>query len=385
VYADRALDVPAASKGWHAVSTGSAHTCGIRVDGALYCWGNDASSQLGVVARGQCGRVRNACEGGPRAVAPSMRFQAVSAGSRHTCAISTARALYCWGESYRFQTGVQALPIVATPTAVMPDLQFLDVGAGVSHSCAVRTNGVVYCWGDGTLGALGRGDTITNVIPAAIATSERFVMVRSGQQRSCAIALDGAAWCWGAEWESAQGNIDYYHARLIPHRIDGLPPLRDISVGVTSICAVAQAGEVYCWEANGFAQLGSGTLVPTAIPSPVASDVRFTTVSVGIIQSCATAADGRAMCWGNNSFGQLGVPRPGDYCGDSALECSRVPIAVFGKQHFTAVATGIGNHACGVSVDTSVLCWGLGADGQLGDGYTRDRQSLPVGVLSPAP
>lgn len=386
VYADRAIEPSVASRGWSAVSVGSAHTCGIRTDGTLDCWGAAASGQLGVGAvTGKCGRLRTACEGSPRAVSTDQRFAAVSAGSRHTCAISTSRALYCWGENLRFQAGIQALPFVSTPMAVAPDVQFMDVGAGASHTCAVRTNGVVYCWGDGTLGALGRGDTVTSVIPAPIKTSERFSLVRSGQLRSCAIALDGAAWCWGAEWESADGNIDYYHSRVTPHRIEGLPLLRDISVGVTSICAISAAGEPFCWEANGFAQLGTGTLTPTAIPLPVATPDVFTNVSVGIIQACGTTADGRAMCWGNNSFGQLGVPRPGQHCGDAALECSRQPIRVFGMLHFSTVATGIGNHTCGITLSTSMVCWGLGSDGQLGDGYTRDRQSLPVGVLAPGP
>lgn len=385
VYSDRPVDVPAASRGWSSVSVGGAHSCGVRIDGMLYCWGANSSSQLGAVARGVCGRLKTACEGSPHATSSTRRFSRVSAGSRHTCAISVDRALFCWGENLRFQTGVQALPFVPTPTAVMPDLQFIDVGAGLTHTCAVRTNGVVYCWGEGALGALGHGDTVTSVIPAPIATAQRFVRVSTGQLNSCAIAVDGAAWCWGAEWESSQGNIDFYHTRTTPHRIDGLPPLRDVSVGVTSICVTSIDGEAFCWEANGFAQLGTGTLVPTATPTPVLTDNRFSNVAVGIIQTCGTALDGRALCWGNNSFGQLGVPRPGEHCGDGALECSRTPIAVFGLQHFTSVVTGIGNHTCGVTTETAILCWGLGGDGQLGDGFTRDRQSLPVAVLAPSP
>ena len=237
----------------------------------------------------------------------------------------------------------------------MPDLQFLDVGPGTTHTCAVRTNGVVYCWGEGAFGALGRGDTITSVIPAPIASAERFVLVRSGRLRSCAIALDGAAWCWGLEWESTAGNVDFFHQRLLPHRIDGLPPLRDISISASSTCALTIDGVALCWEANGFAQLGDGTTTSTATPKPVASSERFSSVSNGIIQSCATALDGRAFCWGNNSFGQLGVPRPGDRCGASSLECSLAPIGVFGRQRFKAVSTGIRNahvRNCGGHVDT---------------------------------
>lgn len=385
VYADRPVLVPASAAGWRAVSVGGSHTCGIRLDETLYCWGSNGSGQLGVsISRGKCGRPSAACEGGPRAVASSLRFRSVSAGQRHTCAITVARALYCWGENLQFQTATEGEPFVRAPAPVMPGLEFLDVGAGTTQTCAVRTNGVVYCWGEGTLGALGRGDTLSSVIPAPIASAERFVQVRSGRLRSCAIALDGGLWCWGIEWESTQGNIDIFHQRLLPHRIAGLPPLRDLSVTVSSMCALSTLGVAYCWESNGFAQLGLGTTASTATPTAVATGERFGSISTGIIQTCATTLDARALCWGNNSFGQLGVPRPGEHCGDAALECSSRPIAVFGQQRFVSVATGIGNHTCGVTLSTAVLCWGLGSSGQLGDGYLRDRQSLPVGVLAPA-
>jgi len=386
VYADRAITVPAASKGWKAVTVGGSHSCALRLDGELYCWGGNASAQLGVgTARGECGARKISCEAGPRAAQTTQRFTSVRAGQRHSCAISVERRLFCWGENLDFATGVQSEVFVTKPMAVLPELQFIDVGPGMTHSCAVRSNGVVYCWGQGAYGALGRGDTVTTVIPAPIATTERFVLVRSGRLRSCAIALQGELWCWGLEWESTSGNVDYFHQRLLPHRIDGIPPLRDISISATSTCAVTVDGVPLCWEANGFAQLGDGTTTSTATPSLVASKERFSGVSTGIIQSCGTAIDGRAFCWGNNSFGQLGVPRLGDRCGYSALECSLQPIGVFGFQRFDAVATGFGTHTCGITVDTSILCWGLGSEGQLGDGYIRDRQSLPVGVLAPAP
>ncbi len=385
VYADRPIVVPASAEGWRSVSVGGAHTCGIRTTGDLDCWGSNASRQLGVgLARGTCGRAAASCEGSPRAVASSLRFVQVSAGQRHTCAIAVDRSLSCWGESLQFETGVEAAPFVSTPTPVMPGAQFVDVGAGATHTCAVRTNGVVYCWGEGTLGALGRGDTVSSVIPAPIASTERFTAVRSGRLRSCAISLAGTLWCWGSEWESSGVGFDFYHQRLLPHRIEGLPPIRDVSVAGLSLCAVSVDGVAFCWESNAFAQLGTGSTAGTATPTAVATGSRFSSISAGIIQSCATSSESVALCWGNNSFGQLGVPRPGEYCGDSRLECSTRPIGVFGELRFASVATGFGNHTCGVTLTSALLCWGLGSEGQLGDGYTRDRQSLPVGVLPPS-
>ncbi len=385
VYADRPIIPPVTSRGWVAVSAGAAHTCGVRLGGGLYCWGGNASGQLGVgTSRGLCTRRATPCEAGPRAVASTLRFATVSAGQRHTCAITVDRALYCWGENVQFQLGVEREVFVPRPSAVLPDARFLDVGAGVTHTCAVRTNGIVYCWGEGTLGALGRGDTASSVIPAPIATSQKFIRVRSGRLRSCAIAIDATLWCWGSEWESSSGGFDYFHTRSTPHRIDGIIDVTDVSVASSSICAVTRSGATHCWEANGFAQLGLESLEGTMTPTPVHSTQSFSAVTAGIIQTCGLAVTGAALCWGNNSFGQLGVPRPGEHCGPAALECSSRPIGVFGQLQFSAITTGPGNHTCGISTDTSILCWGLGSEGQLGDGFTRDRQSLPVPVLAPS-
>ena len=386
VYADRPIVVPATAQGWSHVSVGASHTCGIRTDGTLYCWGSNATGQLGVAtARGRCGLFATPCEGGPRAVAPALRFTTVSAGQGHTCAITTDRSLYCWGDNTQFQAGVPSAVSVSLPAAVAPALQFIDVGAGATHTCAVRTNGVVYCWGEGTLGALGTGDTTSSVIPAPVAGSVHFARVRAGRLVSCAIATDGFLWCWGAEWESASGGFDFFHARATPHQIGGLPQVSDVTASASNICATALDGTTYCWEGNAYAQLGLGTLDGTATPTAVAGTDRFTMISAGVIQTCGLSRDGRALCWGNNSFGQLGVPRPGQHCGDAALECSPQPIGVYGEQRFSAIATGLGNHACGVTLSTAIVCWGLGSDGQLGDGFTRDRQSLPVAVLAPSP
>lgn len=384
VYADRPVTAPAYSEGWRDVTVGGSHSCGIRVDLTLFCWGANGSGQLGVaLARGTCGRSAASCEAAPRAVPIAEPVEQVSAGDRHSCAVASSGTLRCWGENLQFQTGVEALTFVVTPAVVLSGARFLQVSAGATHSCALRTNGIVYCWGEGRLGALGRGDTVSSVIPRPIAIDKQFSQVSAGRWRSCAVAADGSLWCWGSEWESAQGNTDYFHERLLPHRIDGIPPMRSVSVAGSSICAVTNDDRALCWESNGFGQLGLGSLDGTATPAFVLATEALQSVSAGLIQTCALTRAGRALCWGNDSFGQLGIPRTGERCGE--LECRRAPAPVFGAQRFVVVATGAGSHSCGVTSSSALLCWGLGSDGQLGDGWVRDRQSLPVGVLAPSP
>src|SRR5215208_4213979 len=91
VFADRPVRVPSSAEGWRDVSVGGAHTCGIRLDGRLYCWGANSSGQLGIAqTRGQCVRGPATCEAAPRAVATAERFRQVSLGERHVCAVTVA-------------------------------------------------------------------------------------------------------------------------------------------------------------------------------------------------------------------------------------------------------------------------------------------------------
>jgi len=66
------------SPGSGQVAAGGSHTCAIRDDGTLACWGDDSAGQLDEV--------------------PSGTFRSLSAGGTHTCAIRTDGTLACWGD-----------------------------------------------------------------------------------------------------------------------------------------------------------------------------------------------------------------------------------------------------------------------------------------------
>ena len=72
----------------------------------------------------------------------------VTVGGQHTCAIASGARAYCWGyaESGRLGTGTTAL-YQATPTRVSGGLQFAQISAGTEHTCAVTTAQKAYCWG----------------------------------------------------------------------------------------------------------------------------------------------------------------------------------------------------------------------------------------------
>ena len=94
----------------------SGHTCALRTDGAITCWGGNFYGQ------------------GADADAPDGRYTAVSAGADHTCALRTDGAIACWGNNESGQTDA-------------PDGQYTAVSAGGWHSSALSADGTITIWG----------------------------------------------------------------------------------------------------------------------------------------------------------------------------------------------------------------------------------------------
>jgi alpha-tubulin suppressor-like RCC1 family protein len=158
-----------------------------------------------------------------------------------------------------------------------------------------------------------------------------------------------------------------------------------ISVGSFSTCGIAVTGAAYCWEGNPRGEMGTGTQDGSTTPVPVSGALSFVQISEGIVQTCGVTSNGAGYCWGDDTFGELGVLPTllVETCGGSQLFCSKVPVAVFGRQHFTEISTGFGSHTCGVTVVGNLYCWGLGVSGQRGDGTAANAVSTPTLVKEP--
>ena len=139
------------------VSAGKGHTCGVRTDALIQCWGSNKD----LLGDGRAGQ----------ATPPLGRFLSVSAGGWHTCGVRTGGSVECWGDDAHGQ---------ATP----PSGRFLSVSAGGMHTCGVRTGGSVECWGSDDHGQ-------------STPPLEEFIAVSSGYNHSCGIRSDGRVYCWG--------------------------------------------------------------------------------------------------------------------------------------------------------------------------------------------
>ncbi|ATQ66633.1 MULTISPECIES: regulator of chromosome condensation RCC1 [Methylosinus] len=346
---------------------GSYHTCVLGAASDVQCWGDNSYGQLGD------GTITDRYS--PVAVSGlSSGVLAIVAGAHHTCALTAAGAVACWGPNYFGMlgdgTGVQRL----TPVAVQGlSSGVVAIAAGGLHTCALTIAGAVKCWGSNAKGQLGDGTKLDRYVPVAVqGLSSGVVAIAAGAEHSCALTSVGAVKCWGSNEAGAvgDGTSGYHLYRLVPVAVSGLS--RDIvaiSAGNNHTCALTAARAVKCWGLNTYGELGDGTTTSRNIPVPVSGlSSGVVAISTGATSqfNCALKGGGGVLCWGRNHFGELG---------DLSVTDRSTPVAVAGHtRDVDAIALGK-FHTC-ISIGSGIVrCWGRNNAGQLGDGTIANRRS----------
>lgn len=150
--------------------------------------------------------------------------------------------------------------------------------------------------------------------------------------------------------------------------------------GGSTSCAIVDGGLVQCWGHNDHGQLGANknpvTSPHSSSPLTVVTadgEVLRNAVALAVGENyhafvggyghhaCAVTADGHVWCWGHNNHGQLG---------DHTTTDSRHAVQVIGDngqplRDIQSVAAG-GAHTCAITTQNNVYCWGRNHGGQLG-------------------
>jgi alpha-tubulin suppressor-like RCC1 family protein len=181
---------------FRSVSAGTSHSCGLTTTGTAYCWGGGGSGQLGD------GTTTNRPT--PVAVAGGLTFQSVVAGNSHTCGVTTAGVGYCWGSNCCGELGIGHGQVVDSPPASTPTLvaggltfQVIDTRS-LPVTCGLTTAGAAYCWGSSGYGDLvGTGHVGVVVSPLAVVGGLTFRSLAAGGAYTCGLTTSGVAYCWG--------------------------------------------------------------------------------------------------------------------------------------------------------------------------------------------
>ena len=365
------------------ISTGLLHTCGVATDSRAYCWGWNVHGQVGNGMTIYDQRT-------PALVVGGLRFRQISAGSYHTCGVTTGNRAYCWGLINHIA--------VLKPVAVPGGLLFRQVSAGgENHTCGVTTNDRAYCWGVNAVGELGNGTTDANrveTVPVAVSGGHLFREVSTGYQHTCGTTLTDRAYCWGRDdfgqiGDGPSSDLCAYSFNQIPCRkrptlVAGGYRFRQVVAGGAAgpnvgtgadggrSCGVTTDNRALCWGDGSHGQLGNGTRSISSIPRRVSGTLQFRQISTGESVTCAVTMSNRAYCWGWNYWGPIG---------DGTTTDRLTPTAVAGSLFFRQVSTG-GVHTCGTTPGSVAYCWGNNGEGELGDGTTL-RRLRPRAVVGP--
>lgn len=358
------------------VSAGSYHTCGLTTDSLAYCWGDGSSGQLGNGRSGQFYR-----DSVPQPVSGGYRFTDISAGSDFSCAVTSGREAYCWGGNGHGQLGDGSTSAHSTPVLVAGSHVFVSVGAGFDHACGVTADSAAYCWGDGNVGQLGDGSTtIYSDTPVLVVGGHHFGQASAGGSHSCGVASGGIAYCWGTNTYGELGDGLPHGSDSVPSPVAGGHTFVLVAAGGGHSCGLTTGGDAYCWGHDEWGQVGDG-MANSFEPAPqlVTGNSKFTLVSASHgVHSCGIGVDSAGSCWGSNSTGQLGN-------GSHDTSLHPTPEPVVGGRHFKSVSGGFG-HTCAVATgpeDGVAFCWGANLSGQLGDNSTTERDA-PVRVVAPS-
>ena len=351
----------AAFTGFSQVAVGEGHSCAMKTDGTVWCWGANSSGQLGD------GSTTNRTR--PVQVVGISDATQIVAYNGKSCALKSDTTVACWGG------GSTTISVVAGLTGVT------QIAAKFSHICARLSDSTARCWGWNILYQLGNGSTTDSAVPVTPTGLSGVEEVSAGVFGSCARLSDRTMRCWGAGNNGGLGDGTTTYSTNTKTSPTGISDVVKISTGPgwNNECALLGSGILKCWGLNTYGAVGNGiTLTGADILqlTPVTAgpfSAAIQSVDLGPYHSCAVLTDGTAACWGGQSTeGKLG---------NGGTTSTATPTLVSGLTGVRQISAGY-YHTCAVLLDTTVKCWGRGLYGALGQGTTSDSRT-PISVMAP--
>lgn len=279
-----------------AIEAGRNHTCAVMEGGGVKCWG---WNYLGHLGDGTTTWRSTPVD----VVGLDEAITSLAAGYGHTCAVTVSGRVECWGSDYNSEIGAESTDLCTDfftnqdfPCSTTP-LEVMELEGGVAaiasdgvHTCAVTVATTLKCWGQNADGELGDGTTIQRPAPVDVCGDVSCTEPMSGIVavtasffgHTCALTNSTHVKCWGRNLVGALGD-GTVQDRLVP--VDVVTGTSGLFTGATGIdvggahtCAVTEGGDVSCWGADCCGQLGNGyyDLEPHPVPRPVVTGAQKT-------------------------------------------------------------------------------------------------------------
>jgi len=212
----------------------------------------------------------------------------VGSGMAHSCALKKNGSVWCWGENTHGVLGNGSENNIEFPIAVqnVDGSLFMDIislGVGRTNNCAVKKNGTLWCWGSNSSGQIGDGSKERKPNPVMV-RNENWIafanvsQVAVGDDFACSLKKNGTVWCWGSNLFGQLGTglfLDHrFHPSMVNEILGGAPfgKVKEILVSSHSICALKNDKSVWCWGDNHLGQLHDGTYRNQSSPVKIKLD-----------------------------------------------------------------------------------------------------------------
>lgn len=347
------------------IAAGFVHTCGVTRSGGVKCWGANRYGEVGDGTMVLSGSSLQQRITPVDVIGLGSGVRSVIAGLGHSCALTSAGGVKCWGANNKGQLGDGSTVQRLTPVDVVGLASSVREIATFGYStCALTSAGAVKCWGDNLAGELGDGTQTQRLTPVdVVGLGSGVKAIAVGYANACAIVGAGGVKCWGTVYLQ-----NGFQITLTPTSISGLETgITAISASLTHTCALTNMGGVKCWGSNSGGQVGDGTTTGRYPPVDVSGLTSYVSaIATSNNHSCALTSGGGVKCWGINSVGQIG---DGTYM--SGTERRFTPVAVVGlSSGVSEIALMAGDHSCALMDSGAVKCWGYNYHGELGIGTT---------------
>ena len=345
--------------------------------------------------------------GGERAVS-------VSAKSSHSLALTASGCVWSWGHGAygRLGHGDEIEQLLPKKIEAFAGQRVIAVSAGARHSLAITDDGVAWSWGAGNSGALGGGDRHGRLVPEKIEAlaDERAIAVSAGCLHSLVITDDGEkspldrrwrprgdVWSFGSGLDGNLGHGDK-KPLLEPRKIEALKGqgVVAVSAGILHSLAITADGTAWSWGTNDDGKLGHDDRERRLRPEKIRKDLfdgqEVVAVSAGADHTLAITADGTAWSCGSGQQDWDAGPEDGCNClghGDYTTHQKPKKIETLAGRRIVAVSAGQ-DHSLALAADGALWSWGMeiecdeslqtGAYGRLGLGEVEENQLLPVQI-----
>ncbi|KAE8617134.1 hypothetical protein XENTR_v10008991 [Xenopus tropicalis] len=230
----------------------------------------------------------------------------------HTLAFTTEGEVFSWGDGDYGKLGHGNSSTQKYPKLIQGTLQgkvVVCVSAGYRHSAAVTEDGELYTWGEGDFGRLGHGDSNSRNIPTLVKDISNVGEVSCGSSHTIALSKDGrTVWSFGGgdNGKLGHGDTNRVYKPKVVEALQGMFT-RKVCAGSQSSLALTSTGQVYAWGCG--ACLGCGSSEATALRPKLIEELaatRIVDISIGDSHCLALSHDNEVYAWGNNSMGQCG-------------------------------------------------------------------------------